>query len=114
MAKRFMDCKEFNRRIPEFIDDTLMGQDARNFLNHMSECAECNEELQIQYLVREGVARLEDATNFNLGGELNKKVEEYKRDLKHRKQATTVLYIMEALAVLGTAFILILVFIMKS
>ena len=114
MAKKSMDCKEFNKLIPSFIEDTLEGKEAVRFLDHMNECEECREEVHIQYLVREGLARLEDGSNFNLSGELNNKVDEYRRDLKHRKQALIVLYIFEGIAVIGAAFIIALVFVLKG
>lgn len=108
-----MGCNEFINLIPKFLSDELMGKEAAAFFAHMNECAECKEELQIQYLVKEGIARLEDGTNYNLKGELAKKVDEYKRDLHHRKQAEIILYIMEGLAVALVIFMFVLLFTLR-
>ena len=61
-----MDCKEFMRLIPIWLEGKLDGKRGTRFLEHMEGCTDCNEELHIQYLVKEGTARLESGGNFNL------------------------------------------------
>ncbi len=61
-----MDCKEVQKNIAAFLNGELQGKDAERFLNHIENCEECKEELSIQYLVREGTARLEGGGSFDL------------------------------------------------
>lgn len=71
-----MDCKEFERLIPDFISDKLDYQSLKRFKSHMEHCENCREELTIQFLVTEGVQRLEDGSAFDLQGELYQHLEE--------------------------------------
>lgn len=107
---RPMDCKEFKRLTPEWLNDELVGRTAYKFIDHIDSCSECREELHIQFLVKEGTARLESGAGFNLDKELAIKVEQYRRFLKRRDIINRIVYAMEAIAVAAIVFILILVF----
>ena len=74
-----MDCKEFERLIPNYIDDKLDHQSLNLFSEHMEHCENCKEELVIQFLVTEGIQRLEDGNVFDLQGELNERLEETRK-----------------------------------
>ena len=105
-----MNCKEFEARIPDFLDDKLNKKQAKEFFAHMQTCESCKEELRIQYLIKEGTLRLEDGDSFDLNKELDLKIEKTKKTIKKRIIANTVIYIMEAVAIVAVIFILILVF----
>ena len=70
-----MDCKETEKKIPSFLQDELDGSRLEEFMNHVESCPECKEELSIQFLVTEGLERLENGNNFNLQEELLMKLE---------------------------------------
>lgn len=108
-----MDCKEFENLIPDFLDEKLNNRQAKEFFAHMDSCENCKEELRIQYLIAEGTLRLEEGDSFDLNKELDIKLEKTKRILKSRKIANTIIYILEAIAILAVAFILILVFLKR-
>ena len=48
-----MNCKEFEKNIPEFIAGKLDFLTLQEFGEHMQECPGCKEELVIQFLVTE-------------------------------------------------------------
>jgi len=77
-----MDCKEFERLIPLFIERKLDFQTSRKFLKHMDECPNCKEELVIQFLVTEGMQRLEEGDAFDLQNELEQQLVEVKRKIR--------------------------------
>ncbi len=106
-----MDCKEFLHFIPNWLDGRLDGKRGVKFLEHMATCKDCNEELHIQYLVREGTARLENGDNFNLDRELSDKVAQYKKRLHRKHIENVIIYWMEAIAAIAIVFILVLVFV---
>lgn len=61
-----MDCKEAEKKIPSFLQDELEGKTLEEFVEHIENCPECKEELTIQFLVTEGMERLEEGKSFNL------------------------------------------------
>ena len=105
-----MDCKEVQRNITAFLDEELDGRSAERFLNHIEECPECREELSIQYLVKEGMVRLEEGGSFDLGKDLKELISESYKKIKNQRIANAFIYSMEAFAVIAVIFILVLVF----
>ncbi len=55
-----MDCKDEEKMIPVFLQDELDIKVLNQFIEHIDGCPECMEELSIQFLVAEGLERLED------------------------------------------------------
>ena len=74
-------CKEFERLIPGFIARKLDFPTLSGFYEHWEACDECKEELSIQYLVREGMQRLEEGSAFDLQSELDQRLEEARRKI---------------------------------
>ena len=105
-----MDCKEVQKNITAFLEEELHGRSAEIFLNHISQCPECKEELSIQYLVREGTARLEEGGSFDLSKDLDIMIEQSYKSIKNRRLAALAIYSMEFFAILAVIFILVLVF----
>lgn len=108
-----MDCKEVQRNITSFLEGGIQGKSAERFLNHISQCPECKEELSIQYLVREGTARLEEGGSFDLSKDLDILMKQSYKSIKNRRLASIAIYSMEFLAILAVIFILVLVFLNK-
>ena len=69
-----MNCKETEKMIPLFLQDALEGKKLEEFVEHIEQCPECKEELSIQFLVAEGMERLEEGNNFNLQSALSEKL----------------------------------------
>lgn len=108
-----MDHKEFIRMIPVWLDGKMGSKDGSRFLAHLTDCKECREELQIQFLVREGTARLESGGNFNLDKELSDKIAAYRKKLKRKHTENVIIYWMEAIAAASIIFMMVLVFISR-
>ena len=66
-----MDCKEFNGLIQDFLNDRLDEMKLSEFLSHIEECEDCRDELRIQYLIYEGLARLEEGATFDVDKDLS-------------------------------------------
>lgn len=94
-----MDCKEFERLISDFISRKLDYPTLKKFCRHMEKCAECKEELVIQFLVREGVQRLEDGGAFDLQKELDQRLEEARHELRIHDGFMRFGIVLEILAV---------------
>lgn len=89
-----MNCKEFEGLIPDFVNKKLDYATTRQFLEHINQCTQCKEELNIQFLVNEGLVRLEEGEAFDLQKEMRellgtakKKVRVHERFLKHGRIA---------------------------
>ena len=109
-----MDCKELQKNIAAFLDEELDTKSAERFLNHIEQCPECREELSIQYLVKEGMVRLEEGGSFDLGKDLKNLINGSYKKIKNKRIANAIIYSMEFFAILAVIFILVLVFLNKT
>ena len=81
-----MDCKEFERLIPEFIGKKMDYAMTKRFVNHLRSCPNCKEELNIQFLVDEGLVRLEVGSAFDLQKEMQELLNEAKRKVRFHER----------------------------
>ena len=80
-----MDCSNIEQAIQLYIDDKLTGRSLSDFLEHIEGCHSCYEEMEINFLIKEALLRLEDGTSFDLRKELLQKLAVSKRCLEiHR------------------------------
>lgn len=107
-----MTCKDVEKMIPLFLRDDLDTEDLREFMEHMDKCDECKEELSIQFLVLEGMARLESGNVFDLQNELKHRMEEAEHVLKIRESMQYILYAMEGLVVVAVITLIALLFVL--
>lgn len=108
-----MECKEFEKMIPLFLNDELDTEELREFTDHVDKCSECREELSIQFLVTEGLASLEDGNVFNLQNELEEKLNGAEHGMKVRENMRYLLFGMEGMVALLMAIIALLLFILN-
>ena len=79
-----MECKEFTGLIPDFLHDALDETKLSEFLSHVDECENCMDELRIQYLIYEGLERLETGATFDADKDLSEWMKEERIRLRHR------------------------------
>lgn len=104
-----MKCKEAEKLIPLFLDDELEDEELREFMDHVEKCEECKEELTIQFLVSEGVARLETGNVFDLQKELKMRMEDADHGMKSRENMRFVLYALEGLVAVALITLVLLI-----
>lgn len=92
-----MDCKQVEKMIPQFLDDDLTTEELREFMEHIENCTDCKEELTIEFLVSEGLVRLENGAVFDLQKELSERIVTAERHLHWRENVHMFLYILEGL-----------------
>jgi hypothetical protein len=81
-----MDCKETQRNIPSFLKDELDSKTALDFVKHVRSCKECAEELDIEYLLFEGINMLENAEIIDVERELENRLNRVtQRERLHKK-----------------------------
>lgn len=81
-----MDCKEFERLIPEFVNKKMDYAMTKRFVYHMRNCPECKEELNIQFLVGEGLVRLEEGSAFDLQKEMRELLSDANRKVRFHER----------------------------
>ncbi len=92
-------CKEFQRMIPGYINGNLSTDDLYYFLLHIEQCPECKEELTIQFMVAEGLNKLEENGSFDLNKELDASISSAIHSLKI-KNISVILFVFGGLLVL--------------
>lgn len=80
-----MTCKDVEKLIPIFIKDELNYIELEKFIDHIEECPDCMEEMSIQFLVTEGMVRLEQGSAFDLNQELRSLLEISKSRIRVHK-----------------------------
>ncbi len=98
-----MECKEFEKLIPDFIENKMDYFTLNRFNNHRKKCADCREELVIRFLVTEGIQRLEEGDAFDLQRELDCHLEEAERRIRFHSRFLRVGEVLEMMAILAIA-----------
>ena len=92
-----MDCKTAQSLVIPYINDQLSDEETEDFLEHIENCTDCKEELTIEFLVSEGLVRLENGAVFDLQKELSECIAAAERHLHWRENVHMFLYILEGL-----------------
>ena len=73
-----MVCREWQRRIPDFLNNCMSLQEQEDFIAHVHTCDDCYEELEIMYMLAEGLEELENGTDtsFNFKSMLDNKLKQ--------------------------------------
>ena len=91
------------KEIPAFLEDRLDNRRLGAFLEHLEGCKSCQDELSVQFLVAEGMNKLETGETFNLQKELKSYVEQERRHLYGREHLTLIAYSLELITLLAVA-----------
>lgn len=89
-----MDCKEAQRCIHLFLKDELDMDTAFRFAKHVFSCSECMEELTVEYLLMEGISRLENAEDIDVKSELEDRLNRALARKKFYKQLKAGLFLV--------------------
>lgn len=96
-----MDCKDCEKLVPEFIQNKLDYATTRCFLEHLRSCSTCKEELNIQFLVEEGLVRLEEGSAFDLQKEMRELLGNARKKVRFHERWLTFGRVLEAVIMLG-------------
>lgn len=77
MEVRAVTCKESERMVTPYINDELDGDELQAFLAHLENCPNCQEELEIYFMVDAGLKQLDKGYGtFDIIGSLQRRIEE--------------------------------------
>lgn len=60
-----MICKEWQKMIPGFLDNSLENQELEGFIKHVQTCEDCYEELEIMFMLSIGLQELNEDRNIS-------------------------------------------------
>ncbi len=104
-----MDCKEFEDYIPAFVENKMDFAMTKRFLKHWKECDTCKEELNIQFLINEGLVRLEEGSAFDLQKEMRELLLHAKKKVRMHERWLKLGVFMEALVTIAVAVVLVMI-----
>lgn len=92
-----MDCKEAQRWIPLFLKGELNRDTEYQLVEHITSCSECMEELTVEYLLLEGINRLENDEDIDVQSELEDRLNRIITRKKVFKQLKAGLFLVGSL-----------------
>lgn len=104
-----MDCKEFEKLVPDFIHKKLDFVTTKRFAEHLHTCPNCKEELNIQFLIDEGLIRLEEGSAFDLQTEMRELLKDADKKVRFHESFLRTGRIVEFFVFLGIAIVVALI-----
>ena len=98
-----MDCKEYEHFIPDFIEKKMDYAMTKRFVEHWKNCPNCKEELNIQFLMEEGLVRLEEGSAFDLQKEMRELLVDANKKVRFHESFLFWGKFLEALVFIGVA-----------
>ena len=82
-----MDCKTAQSLVIPYINDQLSDEETEDFLEHIENCKECYEELEIHFTVHYALQKLDedDKISFNIPKILKENLRDTKNRIHRRK-----------------------------
>lgn len=100
-----MDCLTFRKNINAYIGKSLPDDELNAFLQHLSSCEKCREELEINYIVSEGIGILDEENHdYNISRAYERMLRQDRRHLKLVRVTRVFTYIIDTLAFWGVFF----------
>lgn len=94
-----MTCKEFEKLIPDYVAKKLDYLTLKEFYEHMQSCEDCKEEMTINFLVTDGLQKLENGEAFDLHKEWGRRLDESKRKIRRNEGMIQLGFWIEVVAV---------------
>lgn len=103
-----MNCMKAQSMITPFINNKLNLKEAEEFIDHVSSCPDCREELEVYYALLTAMKQLDEDKNISsdFGQELNQKLERTKEKIFHAKFTYYRKKVILVLTILLVAFFL--------
>ncbi len=105
-----MKCREFQKNIPGIIKKTIPVKDMGDLIEHLENCKECYDELEIHYVIQYGLNENDEDTSMDFIGQLEENIKDMKKRFNMFETAKAV-YALTQIAgytAIGGAFIYVL------
>ncbi len=101
-------CMDIEKNIPQFIERNLDYKDTIAFLEHVNKCPACKEELSIEFLVVNGLKKLDSAEAFDLQKDLNSLMKESSEWAEKKKRTRREVVMFGIFVVLVACYVIAL------
>ena len=106
-----MTCREAEALVMPYLRNQLTDEELEGFLEHIEECANCREELEIYYTVEIGIRQLDtDTGSYNIKGALEAAITASKQRLYSVMVVKIMKYAVNTLCVMSLIIIFLLQF----
>ena len=100
-----MDCLTFRKNINAYFAKTLSDDELNEFLHHLSECETCREELEINFIVSEGIGILEEENHdYNVSRAYDQMIQRDRRHIRAIRVVRVFTYAMDTLCFWSVLF----------
>lgn len=97
-----MTCREAERLVTPYIHDELNGDELEAFLKHLEHCRNCQEELEIYFMVDVGLKQLDSGSGtFDIMGTLQRRIAESYMRVRRMWRLRKMEYAADALGTLA-------------
>lgn len=104
-----MTCQEAERMVTPYINDQLSIDEVDAFLHHLEVCENCQEELEIYFMVDVGLKQLDkDSGAFDIVGALQERIEDSYARVRHMWAFRILGYAVNTLRVMAVAVTVLL------
>lgn len=103
-----MNCLEAQGLIMKYINNELSAVDLECFLEHIEQCSDCKEELEIYYILTTGMQQLDNdyVHTYNFHDAFEKQLEKSKKDIELNSTGYLFKIIMLDIIILLVALLL--------
>jgi hypothetical protein len=105
-----MKCEEALMKIDAYMNESLSPREMEEFLEHVKNCPECYDELEIYFTIKKGMKYLEEDTleTYNIPQMLREDLKDKERAIHRRKLLAGTLFVFCLLIVTGIALSVLL------
>ncbi len=104
-----MTCREAERLVTPYIHDELSGDELEAFLKHLEHCRNCQEELEIYFMVDVGLKQLDKGSGtFDIMGTLKRRIAESYTRVRRMWRLRKMEYAVTALGALAVLITILL------
>lgn len=99
-SRQKMDCKTAQQMITPYINRELTDRELEGFIDHIRDCKECYEELEIYFTIHFALQKLDEDKNvsYNIQKMLKDDLRTSERRVQHRKVARYYRFVLVVLA----------------
>lgn len=108
-----MTCKEAESLVMAYIRHELEAAKLEEFLEHLEQCENCREELEIYYTVQAGIRQLDadtdtDTDHYNIKGDMEEDLIASRQQVYSRRLLTVLRYAANTLMAMSLVVMLLL------
>ncbi len=103
MKAETITCREVENLLQPYLENRLGYAELSALLKHLDNCAECRDELEIRYLLQEGIKRAEEGKSLDMRRDLSERITRSKAYVLNVERLKNGVFLVE-----GAAFLLLL------